>query len=246
MAVRATDIYFNYDRFRKCVSLFDSDRPGERDAAVRQALQLCSQGGLLFWEAVVNAFGDDGDAEAALKELQARLDQRENEAAILAEKYMEAEARIRQLMQGHDRTEQSHYFGELVTRAWSCPQTRLLLLSLVIAARFAVYCCWLDDRSLPLFWVLNLFTAGLGITLFCKWSSLAFAESDPLQLLVKSGLFGGGTTLSFDCLFGDWPWTYGFAISQWSGHPLLAPGWALLLFTAAAVVTVSKFSNCLI
>ena len=251
MPVKEKEATFNFDLFRKCVGLFDSDRPGERDAAVRQALLQCAQSGMYFQEAVVKAFRQesDGRMEGAFRELQQKLEQRENEAAILADRFVEAQERIQQLMRSRkDREERErHYsFAGLVAYHWSYPQPRLLLLALVIGARSFIYCHWQDAGSLPLFWLLNLLTAGLTFTLFCKWTSLQFAEHGPLQLVTKWALFGSGSVLSFYTFFGMWPWAYGFNIFAWAGHSMQSPGPAIWLFFAVAVLTVSKLSDWLI
>jgi hypothetical protein len=251
MPVREKEAACNFDLLRKCVRLLDSDKPGERDAAMRQAMLQCAQSGMFFWEAVVKAFREESDdkAEAANRELQQRLEQRESEAAILADRFVEAQQRIQQLMRGRDEREErerEYSFPGLVAHLWSYPQPRLLLLALVIGVRSFIYCHWRDAGSPILFWLLNMFSVGFAVTLFCKWTALQFAESGPLQLIVKWSLFGSGSALSFYTFVGAWPWVYGFDISAWEDHAVRSPGPAIWLFFFIVILTVSKLSDWLI
>ncbi|WP_263356137.1 hypothetical protein [Acidicapsa ligni] len=61
----ATQTGFNYDLFKKRVKMFDSDRDGERNVAISQALRQCAEHDppLLFYEAMSGAFGEDNDAD---------------------------------------------------------------------------------------------------------------------------------------------------------------------------------------
>lgn len=100
---------FNFDLFRKRVRLFDSNREGERDNAVRQALKQCRDSGALFCDAISEAYNnapDDSewrqrvadlenevaDKQAAMDDLQAQAnaalewEQRYNEFSEKADK----------------------------------------------------------------------------------------------------------------------------------------------------------------
>ena len=235
----------NFDLLRKCVRLLDSDRPGEREAAFRQALKQCTQSGILFWEAVVQAFREEDDSrmEDAVCELQARLEQRESEAALLAEKYMEAEARIQQLTGAHEENKPAYSFRRLVRHSWSLPQTRLLALALVIACRLLFFWYWGDSDSAATFWMVSVPMGGFALHIFCKWTCLQFRAAGLLQLLVKWSVFAVGLVLSFACFFGEWSWVFGFDISAWSGYPVLSHGLGLFILAVAAVLTVSRFSD---
>lgn len=79
----ATQAGFNYDLFKKRVRLFDSDRDGERNTAISQALRQCAEHDppLLFYEAMSGAFGDGNNTDqnrmkadfAELKTVASRL-----------------------------------------------------------------------------------------------------------------------------------------------------------------------------
>jgi hypothetical protein len=149
-------------------------------------------------------------------------------------------------MRGREKREERerHYsFYGLVEHYWSYPQSRLLSLALVIGARSLIYCYVRDAGSDVLFWLLNMFTVGFAVALFCKWSALQFAESGPLQLIVKWALFGCGSALSFYTLFGAWPWAHGFDISAWAKHATQSLLLATWLFFAVVLLTVSKLSD---
>lgn len=239
---------FDVDLFRKRVRLFDSKSEGERDVAIRQALQQCTDCDppLLFWEAVSAACGPmDSRFHAAFAELQERLEQRESEAAQLADKYMEAQNRIEQLTNEREGREQNHNFHDLVLHTWSFPQSRFLLLAIVILARLIFYGYWRDSESITMFWLTNVTAASAGLLLFCKWTSLQFGEAGLLQLLLKWFLFGGGSLLSLNLFLGRYVWDAGFDLSFWAGRSLPSPGPGVTLFVFVAVLTVSRFSNWL-
>lgn len=90
---------FNYDLFRKRVRLFDSDRDGERELAIQQALRQCaeSEPPLHFWEAAGAAFGgaDTGERER-LEERAARAEAEAEDERRNAAEQTEINDRLRE------------------------------------------------------------------------------------------------------------------------------------------------------
>ena len=111
MPTAASKAQFDAVSFRKFVRLMDSPVEGERHAALYQALKQCGEHRppLLFFEAASLALGNNQAESDALREkaarlqvevddLTSRLQQREAEAAQLADKFMEAKGVIEQLV----------------------------------------------------------------------------------------------------------------------------------------------------
>ena len=202
MPTAAGKAQFDAVSFRKFVRLMDSPVEGERHAALYQALKQCGEHRppLLFFEAASLALGNNQAESDALREkaarlqvevddLTSRLQQREAEAAQLADKFMEAKGVIEQLVAEREKKaggRGSHDFRALRERLWSMPQVRLVLVTLAMSTGIIINS---QDGS----HFLLGFTVFIGeIWLFVKWTSLQFRQDGLLQLLIKlvSFVFG--------------------------------------------------------
>jgi len=240
---------FDVELFRKRVRLFDSSQAGERDVAMRQALQQCAEcePPLLFCEAVSLAYAQPTDdrLQAAFIELQEKLNQRESEAAMLADNYLDAQQRIEDLMNGRGQHAGRYEFAELVRTTWYHPQSRLLCLTLIVLLRLLIIWLWNDWFSAPVFWTSNVIFLSAAIYLFCKWTSLQYGEAGLLQWLVKASIFGGGVPIGLRVFYDDWIWIRGFDVQYWFGHTIQSPRCGMAIILLASILAVSKLSNWL-
>jgi hypothetical protein len=242
---------FDTALFKKLVRLMDSDRQGEREAAFGQAMRLCAQcvPRKLFGEAVAEAFAPArSGSDADVASLRRKLEERESQAALLAEKYMEAQGRIEQLTAKlRERQHRPiHSFPELWEQAWACPQTRVLVVVVVLALRVA--CLWrANDAGVPaLFWLLNISVGAVALPALWAWIKLEFERDGLLQLFAKAALLFGGLLLSCDLLIGWLPWQGWIEHTRFESANLMAPLHAVMVLGATGVLTVSKLSVWLI
>lgn len=216
----------DFDLFRKCVRHFDNPNTNERDAFILQALKQCDESGVLFCDAVKQAFGgtDDELRERceSLEAENARL--REGVTALNEELAAAQDAETRQRRRGRG-------FSGLVGEAWSMSQFRLALLVGLIGLRLWLFLLW---GKLP--WWANLLSVALMLTTFVKWSGRQYEQSGLGAVLMKLTVFGGGLWLSFASFFGDGFWLLWFRRSGADANPW--GGFALLL--AMLLLTLSK------
>ena len=207
MPVAADKSQFDCIRYRSIVRLFDSPVEGERNAALNQALRLCAahKPPLLFFEAAALSFGSNKaqvdalvDKAARLQvevdDLAGRLRQREAEAVQLADKVIEANRTIEQLIaQSRKKARQgSHDFRGLLDDLWALPQIRLLLLTLLVSGQAILDWQFEVTLNSVLLFLLNSVVWLIELRLFAKWMSLQFRQDGLLQLLIKLVAFGSG------------------------------------------------------
>lgn len=248
MPTAANKSQFDVMSFRKFVRLMDSPVEGERHAALYQALKLCAQHRppLLFFEAAALALGNNqGERDALLDkaarlqvevdDLTSRLQQREAEAAQLADRFVEAKRTIEQLISESRKKagDGSHDFGILLDDLWALPPIRLLLVTGVISAE--VIADWKFESAFnpALLFLLNIVFWFIELRLFAKWTSLQFRRDGLLQLLIKWLIFGSGLCVRF-CLSST-------AVSGASSYWM-----ALAALAAFSVLTISRLSEWLV
>jgi hypothetical protein len=132
--------------------------------------------------------------DTQVEKLQAQLQQRKEQAALLAEALEEAEQRIAQLQGGESREERGEppQLGEAFAGAWALPHSRMLLLTVVSCLGV------LADPILPeplsaVFQLIRLF-------LFLAWSYALWRRVSLWRMLTRwmvyfSVLFLGGYLL---------------------------------------------------
>jgi hypothetical protein len=252
---------FDFIHFCKFVRLLDSDREGERNAALNQALKLCAENRppLLFFEAAALAFGtrnvehDDLLNKAArlqveVDNLTRRLRVRESEAAELADRCMDAQRVIEQLIQKAEKKDKrgSHDFRALLSDLWSLPQIRLLLVTFVIICRIVIRWRFEADDRAWVFWLANIAFGVTALRIFAKWTSLQFSQDGLLQLLIKWPLFGCGLVMGFNFLLGRWPFEDWISIASMDGPNAINWVGSLIVLGGFSVLTVSRLSEWLV
>ena len=230
---------FDADLFRKLVRLFDSDREGERDVAMRQALQHCADCDppLRFCDAVALAFGEDGASDDRVAELQGRIDRLENENTQLSEGVTALREELEGRGAGRKRRKGAG-FGGLLADAWSFAQCRLLMLATVLAVRLLLL-MFLDAGLSPrrTWWVNRIFIA-LAALLFMKWSGAQYEQSGVGPVFMKWIVFAGLSVVALAFFFGGWRWQNWFDVSY-----VKYPGAAFGILLAAVVLVTSNFTE---
>jgi hypothetical protein len=178
----------DFDLFRKCVRHFDNPNMNERDAFILQGLKLCADSGVLFWDAVRQAFGGGND-----EELRARNTALEAENAKLRAGVQALNEELAAATEGAEsrRRRQGRGFAGLLGEAWSMAQFRLVLLTGLIALQQWLF---LHGQHMPLWG--NLLGAALVVLAFVKWSGRQYEQSGLGAAVMKLTIFGGGLWLA--------------------------------------------------
>jgi hypothetical protein len=172
---------FDLELFGKLVALFDSSQAGEAESAFRKAVVMCSRNGMHFSDAARVTYGQNDDEVAALQE---QLRQQEAEHANhLTEAAAEIE-RLRSELAGE--TPEGEHVIDLpgrLRRAWTFPQFRVLVLSLMIAVTSVI-----GDG-------LARFLGAICVFLFGAWSVSQFRKRGFGQMFMKWIVYGASLML---------------------------------------------------
>ncbi len=165
---------FDLEMFGKLVALFDSSQAGEAESAFRKAVIMCARNGMHFSDAARVTYGQNDEEVAALQE---QLRQQEAEHA---NHLTEAAAEIERLRAelAHETPEGEHVIdlpGRL-RHAWTFPQFRLLVLTIVIAAVSSIA----PNHDGP-----GWFFGAVCLFLFGAWSVAQFRKRGPGQMFMK-------------------------------------------------------------
>lgn len=212
---------FDLEMFGKLVALFDSNQAGEAENAFRKAVVMCAKNGMHFSEAAGMAFGQDDRVVVAEV-----LEQLRREEAEHASQLTEAAAVIERLRAelAHETPEGEHVIdlpGRL-RHAWTFPQFRLLVVTLMIAATSAI--AEGHDGLARFFGAVCLF-------LFGAWSVAQFRKRGIGQMVMKWIVYAASLIL-------------GGMLAN-SADAANRPAVFLAVLAVALVLTLSKLSGWL-
>jgi len=174
---------FNYDLFKKRVRLFDSNRDGERNVAISQALKQCAEHDppLLFYEAVSGAFGGGNSADH--ERLKADFEQLKTVAAGLNEENA-------RLLQEVDRLRLMSAASEWPPAWFVQPKPLLFALGIAVAMEWLLLLPFWElpesDTFLLVQWA-HAICAGL----FLLWSMAVFKCEGSKRLALGWLAWGG-------------------------------------------------------
>jgi len=174
---------FNYDLFKKRVKLFDSNRDGERNVAISQALKQCAEHDppLLFCEAVAVAFGGGNSAD------QDRIKADFAELKTVASRLNDENGR---LLQEVDRLRQMSAASEWPPAWFVQPRPLLFALGIAVAMEWLLLLPFWElpesDTFLLVQWM-HTICAGL----FLLWSMAVFKCEGSKRLALGWLAWGG-------------------------------------------------------
>jgi hypothetical protein len=174
---------FNYDLFKKRVKLFDSNRDGERNVAISQALKQCAEHDppLLFWEAVSGAFGGGNNADH--ERLKAEFAELKTVASSLNEENSRLLQEVNHLRQARPASDWPD--------AWFLqPRPLLFALSIGVAAEWLLMLPFWALTE-PVAFLLVQWTHTICAALFVMWSMATF-KCEGSKRLVLGWLSWGG------------------------------------------------------
>lgn len=226
---------------RKTAPVLDSPKAGDADAAFRKLVFLAAKYGLPVCNLIAMACGQEEgnttDLEAQKAALIERLNQREKDAAKIADALQQANDTIAAL-----QSERGHG-----GRRWSAKHL-LLAMAAVIAARIGYFISagerpeydvarphinlgftpWLATMAfvLSMFWLL------------AKWHRAQSVEGSTTQLVLKWLLLGSGLFIAAWGFFNGPPWEAELAFVN--------PGPALIIAVFTILLVLSKFTQRLV
>jgi len=232
------DVQYDLELVRKMGALLDSPNAGEADAAFRKLVFLAAKYGLHVCNLIAMAFGqEDGNTaelEAQKSALIERLEQREKDAAKIADALEQANETIA-AMQGQK---------ESGRRAWSA-KPLLLAMAAVIAARIGYFLASGERPSVdvsrsqapPGFasWLASIAFVLSIAWLLARWHRAQYLETGIGQLVMKWLLLGPGLCMSALVFFNGPPWEAELAYT--------VPVPALVVAVLTVLLVLSKFTE---